>query len=79
MPEPPLATSPLQCSPAALRCSSGGTQLPFVGDITISQIFREGHFVRPTGETLLKLNDRVIFTSTPDTAREIRSKLGVLN
>lgn len=54
-------------------------QLPFVGDITISQIFREGHFVRPTGETLLKFNDRLIFTSTPATARELRRELGILN
>lgn len=54
-------------------------QLPFVGDITISRIYRDGHFLRPTGETLLKVNDRVIFTSSATTAREIRQKLGVLN
>ncbi|MCH5465144.1 cation:proton antiporter domain-containing protein [Levilactobacillus tujiorum] len=53
--------------------------LDFVGDVTISQIFRNGHFVRPTGSTLLKFNDRLIFTSTPETAREIRRELGILN
>ncbi|MFC6289567.1 cation:proton antiporter domain-containing protein [Levilactobacillus angrenensis] len=53
--------------------------LPFVQDITISQIFREGHFVRPTGSTTLKFNDRIIFTSSPETAREIRRELGILN
>ena len=53
--------------------------LPFVGDITISQVFRDGQFIRPTGTTLLKLNDRLIFTSSPDTAREIRRELGILN
>ena len=53
--------------------------LPFVGDITISQVFRDGQFIRPTGTTLLKFNDRLIFTSSPDTAREIRRELGILN
>ncbi|WP_341778988.1 cation:proton antiporter domain-containing protein [Levilactobacillus sp. HBUAS70063] len=53
--------------------------LDFVGDVTISQIFRNGHFVRPTGSTLLKFNDRIIFTSTPEKAREIRRELGILN
>lgn len=53
--------------------------LDFVGDITISQIFRNGHFVRPTGSTMLKFNDRIIFTSTPEKAREIRRELGILN
>jgi len=53
--------------------------LPFVKDITISQIFRDGHFVRPTGSTTLKLNDRIIFTSNAATAREIRRELGILN
>ncbi|GEO68800.1 cation:proton antiporter family protein [Levilactobacillus acidifarinae] len=54
-------------------------QLPFVGDITISQIFRDRHFIRPTGATTLKFNDRLIFTSSPETAREIRRELGILN
>lgn len=54
-------------------------QLPFVNDITISHIFREGHFVRPTGATTLKVNDRLIFTSTAATAKEIRRILGILN
>ncbi|WP_367296336.1 cation:proton antiporter [Levilactobacillus yonginensis] len=53
--------------------------LDFVGDVTISQIFRDGHFVRPTGATTLKFNDRIIFTSTPEKAREIRRELGILN
>ncbi|WP_395322920.1 cation:proton antiporter [Levilactobacillus parabrevis] len=53
--------------------------LDFVGDITISQIFRNGHFIRPTGSTMLKFNDRIIFTSTPEKAREIRRELGILN
>ncbi|MDT6981121.1 cation:proton antiporter [Levilactobacillus zymae] len=54
-------------------------QLPFIGDITISQIFRDRHFIRPTGATTLKFNDRLIFTSSPETAREIRRELGILN
>lgn len=54
-------------------------QLPFVGDITISQIFRDHHFIRPTGHTTLKFNDRIIFTSNPEIAREIRQNLGILN
>lgn len=54
-------------------------QLPFIGNITISQIFRDRHFIRPTGATTLKFNDRLIFTSSPETAREIRRELGILN
>lgn len=53
--------------------------LPFIADITISQIFRAGKFIRPTGTTVLKMNDRIIFTSSPETAREIRQNLGILN
>jgi len=54
-------------------------QLPFIGNITISQVYRAGKFLRPTGETVLKLNDRLIFTSSATTAREIRQELGILN
>ncbi|QMU08087.1 monovalent cation:proton antiporter family protein [Levilactobacillus suantsaii] len=54
-------------------------QMPFVDQITISQIFRDRHFIRPTGSTTLKLNDRLIFTSTPETAQQIRQELGILN
>ncbi|SMS14808.1 cation:proton antiporter family protein [Levilactobacillus zymae] len=54
-------------------------QLPFIGNITISQIFRDHRFIRPTGATTLKFNDRLIFTSSPETAREIRRELGILN
>ncbi|WP_282801587.1 cation:proton antiporter family protein [Secundilactobacillus kimchicus] len=53
--------------------------LPFIDDITIAQIYREGRFIRPTGGTPLKLNDRIIFTSTKQEAPRIRQELGMLN
>lgn len=53
--------------------------LPFIDDITIAQIYREKRFIRPTGDTPLKLNDRIIFTSTKQEAPRIRQELGMLN
>lgn len=53
--------------------------LPFIDDITISQIYREHRFVRPSGDTPLKLNDRILFTSSKAEAPRIRRELGKLN
>lgn len=53
--------------------------LPFIEKITISQIYRDKRFIRPTGGTSLKLNDRIIFTSSKQEAPEVRRELGKLN
>ncbi|WP_268913934.1 cation:proton antiporter family protein [Lentilactobacillus sp. SPB1-3] len=53
--------------------------LPFIDRVTITQIFRDKRFIRPTGGTSLKKNDRIIFTSSKDDAPNIRQELGKLN
>ena len=53
--------------------------LPFIDQVTITQIFRERRFIRPTGGTSLKINDRIIFTSSKEDAPNIRRELGKLN
>lgn len=53
--------------------------LPFISEITISQIFRDGQFIKPSGDTLIQLNDRIIFTSDKDRASQIRAQFGKLN
>ncbi len=53
--------------------------LPFIEKITVTQIYREKRFIRPTGGTPLKLNDRIIFTSSKQEAPEVRKELGKLN
>lgn len=59
-----------------------GTQirnLPFIDEITISQIFRHGHFIKPSGDTAIELNDRLVFTGSKEHAPLIRQALGKLN
>ncbi|MFC6253335.1 cation:proton antiporter [Secundilactobacillus hailunensis] len=53
--------------------------LPFIDDITIAQIYRDQRFVRPSGDTPLKLNDRILFTSNKQDSARIRQELGKLN
>ena len=53
--------------------------LPFVSEITISQIYRHGHFIKPSGDTAIELNDRLIFTGSKEHAPLIRQALGRLN
>ncbi|AMV61009.1 hypothetical protein ADU71_1477 [Pediococcus damnosus] len=53
--------------------------LPFINKITISQIFRNRHVIRPAGSTQLELNDRIIFTGNKEDTEEIRQELGKLN
>lgn len=53
--------------------------LPFIDDITIAQIYREHRFIRPSGDTPLKINDRILFTSNKQEAPRIRRELGKLN
>ncbi|WP_056984010.1 cation:proton antiporter family protein [Lentilactobacillus farraginis] len=53
--------------------------LPFIDKITITQIYRDKRFIRPTGGTSLKVNDRVIFTSSKQEAPQVRRELEKLN
>ncbi len=53
--------------------------IPFIDKVTITQIYRDKPFIRPTGGTSLKLNDRIIFTSSKAEAPEVRRELGKLN
>lgn len=53
--------------------------IPFIDKITITQIYRDKRFIRPSGGTSLKLNDRIIFTSSKTEAPEVRRELGKLN
>ncbi|WP_427910957.1 cation:proton antiporter [Pediococcus parvulus] len=53
--------------------------LSFINKITISQIFRNRHLIRPVGSTQLELNDRLIFTGNKNDTEEIRRELGKMN
>ena len=53
--------------------------IPFIDKVTITQIYRDNRFIRPSGGTSLKLNDRIIFTSSKTEAPEVRRELGKLN
>lgn len=53
--------------------------LPFIAEITISQIYRDGQFIKPAGDTLIQLNDKLIFTGNKERAPLIREALGRLN
>lgn len=53
--------------------------LPFIDDITIAQIYRDKRFIRPSGDTPLKLDDRILFTGSKQESARIRSELGKLN
>lgn len=53
--------------------------IPFIDKVTITQIYRDKRFIRPSGGTSLKLNDRIIFTSSKAEAPEVRRELGKLN
>lgn len=53
--------------------------IPFIDKVTITQIYRDKRFIRPSGGTSLKLNDHIIFTSSKAEAPEVRKELGKLN
>ncbi|WP_056969382.1 cation:proton antiporter [Lacticaseibacillus thailandensis] len=53
--------------------------LPDIGAITVSRIYRNGHFVAPHGDTLIEPNDHLIFTGSKDAARTLRQQLGARN
>ncbi len=53
--------------------------LPFIENITISRIYRNGQFVAPHGDTFIEQDDHLIFTSDKNSVSEIRQLLGVHN
>lgn len=53
--------------------------LPFIDHITISQIYRDDHFIAPHGDTMLFLGDHLIFTGQKEYVTQIRQTLERLN
>ncbi|MFD1485245.1 monovalent cation:proton antiporter family protein [Lacticaseibacillus baoqingensis] len=53
--------------------------LPFVDDITISQIYRDKHFIAPHGDTQIHLGDHIIFSGDKRAVAEIREQMERLN
>ncbi|KRK70842.1 monovalent cation:proton antiporter family protein [Lacticaseibacillus nasuensis] len=49
--------------------------LPFIDAITVSQIFRDNHFIAPHGDTQLLLGDHLIFSGDKTAVAEIRAAL----
>ncbi|GAB6093356.1 monovalent cation:proton antiporter family protein [Furfurilactobacillus curtus] len=55
------------------------SDLPFINQITISQVIRNRQFIKPTGNLVLQLNDRLIFTGSKAAIADIRAALGTVN
>ncbi|MCI1985571.1 MAG: cation:proton antiporter [Lactobacillus sp.] len=53
--------------------------LPFVDEITISQIYRDKHFIAPHGDTQIHLGDHIIFSGDKSAVAEIRQQMEKLN
>ncbi|KRN78671.1 hypothetical protein IV52_GL000948 [Fructilactobacillus lindneri DSM 20690 = JCM 11027] len=53
--------------------------LPFHSEITINRIFRNKRMIHPTGDTILQLNDKIIFSTNSDDSNKIREALAKLN
>ncbi|MEI5840332.1 monovalent cation:proton antiporter family protein [Lacticaseibacillus rhamnosus] len=53
--------------------------LPFIDDITVSQIYRQKKFIAPHGDTQLHLGDHFIFSGDKHLIRNIRSQVEKLN
>lgn len=54
--------------------------LPFVADITVSRIIRDGHWIEPSGASILEVGDRLIFTAKDlGTASTVRRELNKPN
>jgi len=49
--------------------------LPNIQGITISRIYRQGHFVAPHGDTLIEPGDHLLFTGDRATARQLQREL----
>lgn len=53
--------------------------LPYVNDITISQIFRGDHFIAPHGDTQLHLGDHIIFSGDKAQIGQMRAEFEKAN
>ena len=53
--------------------------LPFIDDITVSQIYRQKKFIAPHGDTQLHLGDHLIFSGDKHLIRNIRAQVEKLN
>lgn len=53
--------------------------LPFIDDITVSQIYRNKKFVTPHGDTQIHLGDHLIFSGDKHVIRDIREQVEKLN
>ncbi len=53
--------------------------LPFVNDITISQIYRDRQFIAPHGDTQIHLGDHIIFSGDKTAVAEIRQQMEKMN
>ncbi|WP_390406223.1 monovalent cation:proton antiporter family protein [Lacticaseibacillus jixiensis] len=53
--------------------------LPFINDITISQIYRDRQFIAPHGDTQIHLGDHIIFSGDKTAVGEIRQQMEKLN
>ncbi|WP_243680973.1 TrkA C-terminal domain-containing protein [Lacticaseibacillus manihotivorans] len=49
--------------------------LPFVNEITISQIYRDKEFIAPHGDTQIHLGDHIIFSGDKTAVADIRQQL----
>ncbi|ERL65823.1 monovalent cation:proton antiporter family protein [Schleiferilactobacillus shenzhenensis] len=53
--------------------------LPFIDDITISQIYRDRQFIAPHGDTQIQLGDHLIFSGDKAAVGAIRREMELLN
>lgn len=49
--------------------------LPFINDITISQIYRDRQFIAPHGDTQIHLGDHLIFSGNKEAVAELRATM----
>ncbi|KRM72219.1 hypothetical protein FC34_GL001204 [Lacticaseibacillus brantae DSM 23927] len=53
--------------------------LPFIDEITISQIYRDGQFIAPHGDTQIHLGDHILFSGSKNAVQSIRQQMELLN
>ncbi|USS86200.1 cation:proton antiporter [Fructilactobacillus cliffordii] len=53
--------------------------LPFDEGITVNRIFRGNQIIQPTGDTILRLGDKIIFSTDTDDSAKVREEMAKLN
>ncbi|USS88401.1 cation:proton antiporter [Fructilactobacillus hinvesii] len=53
--------------------------LPFGTGITVNRIFRDKQIIQPTGDTILRLGDKIIFSTDTDDSAKVREEMARLN